>query len=159
MINLFLRHLWVMLVLGNTLGIALQWWWANRRLRQDPKAQARVAAMAKRSLIVTCIPWVVMGIGATVGGIPSFFEFLRPRVGNIYVLAFYASIVAVWALTSWWLVFRDGATQVVACKGFFSFDFSSPLQIYLLLAISTVWMCMMMVILFLVDVPTPQDGP
>lgn len=71
------------------------------------------------------IPWVVMGIGILVGGVPSVLSFLRPREGNLFVFAFHMSILVLWALAIWWLYFNQGAEFLVKYPGVMNMNMES----------------------------------
>src|SRR5262245_46453850 len=58
---------------------------------------------------LSMVPWFVMGIGQTIGGVPKIWAYFRPQDGNPYVWAFYVSILLVYLVVIYWVLFRDGA--------------------------------------------------
>lgn len=58
---------------------------------------------------LSCVPWLVAGYGQVVGGLPNVWALFRPQDRNPYVWAFYASILLVYAVMVYWVLFRDGA--------------------------------------------------
>jgi hypothetical protein len=60
------------------------------------------------------VTWIVMGIGLTIGKVPTFFHYFRPRDGNPYVLAWWASIAAVFIIGSYWIYIGQGAAKLAA---------------------------------------------
>jgi hypothetical protein len=58
------------------------------------------------------VPWIVMGIGSTIGGVPTFFHFFRPKDGNPFVLAWWASVAAVFIIGSYWIFIGQGAAKL-----------------------------------------------
>ena len=58
---------------------------------------------------LSAMPWLVVGFGQTVGGVPSIWAYFRPQDRNPYVWSFYASILALYIVVSYWVLFRDGA--------------------------------------------------
>jgi hypothetical protein len=81
------------------------------------------------------IPWVVMGIGVLFGGVPGVFGFFNPRDGNIFVLAFHATVVILWILSIWWIYFKGGAEFLVKYPGVFNQDIKSPILLKVLFAV------------------------
>jgi hypothetical protein len=58
---------------------------------------------------LSAIPWLVAGIGQVSGGLPDVWHLFRPQDGNPHAWAFYLSILAVYAVIVYWVLFRDGA--------------------------------------------------
>ena len=58
------------------------------------------------------VPWIVMGIGATIGGVPSFWHFLKPRDGNPFVIAWWAAVAAVYLIGAYWIYIGNGAAKL-----------------------------------------------
>jgi hypothetical protein len=58
------------------------------------------------------VPWIVMGIGSTIGKVPTFFHFFRPRDGNPFVLAWWASVAVVYLIGSYWIFIGRGAEKL-----------------------------------------------
>lgn len=111
---------------------------SQKIIAKQPDLQEGYDQLFKAYLIYLNIPWVVMGIGVLFGGVPSVFSFFRPRDGNIFVLAFHASIVILWVLSIWWLYFNAGAEFLVKYPGVFNQDIQSPtlLKVYFGLALA-----------------------
>ena len=58
---------------------------------------------------LSTIPWIVLGVGQLTGNIRNVWSVFRPRDGNPYVWAFYASILLVYLVSAHWVLFRGGA--------------------------------------------------
>ncbi len=99
---------------------------SQKIITKQPDLQEGYDQLFKGYLVYMNIPWAVMGIGVLFGGVPSTLSFLRPRDGNIFVLAFHASIVILWILSIWWLYFKGGAEFLVKYPGVFTQDIKSP---------------------------------
>ena len=78
------------------------------------------------------IPWVVMGLGLLVGGVSSVKDYLKPYQANPWVLAWYVTVVSLWALWLWWLFRRNGAHALVDHPGLFNIPLSKPEHVKLL---------------------------
>jgi hypothetical protein len=76
-----------------------------------------------------------MGIGVLFGGVPGVFGFFNPRDGNIFVLAFHATVVILWILSIWWIYFKGGAEFLVKYPGVFNQDIKSPILLKVLFAV------------------------
>jgi hypothetical protein len=81
--------------------------------RSDP-ADAQVdTGLCRRYLArlwgFACLPWLVLGFGQVTGNIPNVWAIFRPQDGNPYVWAFFLSILLVYLVMAWWVMFRDGA--------------------------------------------------
>ena len=68
-----------------------------------------LSAIYPRYLFWGNLPWIVMGVGLELGGLPSIWSYFRPRDGNPFVLAFFFVVFALWILGFWWLFFARGA--------------------------------------------------
>lgn len=97
------------------------------------------AVLLKGYLIWMNLPWVVMGIGCTVGGVPTVLHFFRPRDGNPFVLAWYCTVFIIWAGGTFWLFLRNGAEELARHPGLIEFrygfkkkDIASPVLIKVL---------------------------
>jgi hypothetical protein len=82
------------------------------------------------------LPWIIMGVGIMLGGVPGIFEYFRPADGNPYVIAFYGSVFFVWILGTYWIFIKKGAEMLVSHPGLFNRDFSSPT------AVKLIWLLM-----------------
>jgi hypothetical protein len=58
---------------------------------------------------LSIVPWLVVGYGQIFGGVPNIWAYFRPQDGDPYVWAFYASILLVYAIGAYWVLFCDGA--------------------------------------------------
>jgi len=82
-------------------------------------------------LILLSLPWIVMGVGCTVGGVPSVWHFFNPKDGNPYVLAWFASNFIMLAVISYWIFFMGGAQMLIRHHNVLSIDTSNPAVIKL----------------------------
>lgn len=105
--------------------------------------------MFKGYIIWLNIPWIVMGIGCTIGGVPDVLSYFKLREGNPHVLAFFASVILIRLQAAYWLFFRKGAEKLVRYLGPFSSSFSSPVKVQVIgllvivpaaVGISMLWM-------------------
>ncbi len=78
----------------------------------DPRASAGAVALRRWFVIVSDIPWVVMGWAILVGGVPNVWYFFRPQDRNPYVLAWFASTFAIAVGFAFWVFILGGAEKV-----------------------------------------------
>ncbi len=78
-----------------------------------------------------------MGIGIVLGGVPGTFSFLRPRDGNLFVLAFHGTIIVLWILGIRWIYMNGGAEFLIKYPGAFNRNIQSPkfIKVYFGLAL------------------------
>lgn len=97
----------------------------QRRLRPLCASIPELAAGYRRLLYGAvfwmCLPWLVMGVGSTVGGVPTIIHFLRPATGGPFAWAFVAVVYAEFLLLGWWAIWGGGAEALVRHPGVISF--------------------------------------
>jgi hypothetical protein len=108
---------------------------SQKIIAEKPDLQEGYDQLFKGYLTYLNIPWVVMGIGVLFGGVPGVFGFFNPRDGNIFVLAFHATVVILWILSIWWIYFKGGAEFLVKYPGVFNQDIKSPILLKVLFAV------------------------
>ena len=96
---------------------------AQEHIEENPQLEEGYKALFRGYLLWLNIPWMVMGIGCTVGGIPSVWHYFRPRDGNPYVLAWFGSVFFLWVFGTFWLFFRDGAETLARHPGVMKFGY------------------------------------
>ena len=90
---------------------------SRERIRQQPELAAGYQRLIWGYLFWGNLPWIIMGLGLELGGLPSIFSYFRPRNGNPFVLAFFIIVFAVWILGFWWLFLARGAEFLVEHPG------------------------------------------
>ncbi len=90
--------------------------WPSRklhdRLTDEPTFADADREIRRKVFLWMSVPWLVMGLGQLVGGVPSVWHFLDPRHGGPWMLAFFLSLFALWIASAYWIFFRDGATAI-----------------------------------------------
>jgi len=128
---------------------------ARPHIQAHPELEEGYRTLIKGYLTWGNLPLVVMGVGCTFGGVPTFFDFFRPHDRNPFVLAFYFSILLVWILGTNWLLFRGGAEMLVKHPGFLNIYFKSPRSIVLLWFLSIAGGVFAFIMLSSGDIPLP----
>ena len=110
------------------------WVRARDHIEEDPTLKPGYHRLAIGYFGCGSVPGVVMGLGVTIGGVPTVWHFFRPQDGNPWVLAFFATIFMLWTATTYWIIFGNGATEIVKHPGLFRSDIKSPL------AVKAIWL-------------------
>ena len=97
-----------------------------------------------------------MGFGIVIGKVPSMFHFFRPRDGNPYVIAFFVTVIVLWILGTYWLIFRGGAKMIATHPGFLNVDIKNPALIILIWFACLAGGTIAVITMFTVDIPVPN---
>jgi hypothetical protein len=130
-LQLFYRHAWLIFVAVTCINVLYLSLHSREYIRQRPELAAGYRRLIRGYLFWLNLPWIVMGVGLELGGLPSVFSYFRPRDGNPFVLAFFVVVIALWILGFWWLFFANGAQFLVEHPGIFHGFPGSPLFIRL----------------------------
>src|SRR4051794_3875528 len=95
---LFLRHFWVMFVVVTTWNAFALQRRSRRAVETRPELAAGYRRLVRGYLFFGNLPWLVMGLGIELGGVPTMFSYFRPRDGNPFVLAWFAVVIGLWLL-------------------------------------------------------------
>jgi hypothetical protein len=153
------RWFWVVFILFTIVHAVLLRSRAQRHIRENPDLADGYTTLIRGFVFWCNIPWVVMGIGTLFGGVPTMFDFFRPREGNPFVLAFFGSLVFLWIMGTFWILFRGGAEMLVKHPGFFNVDFKSPLMLKLFWLLCLAAGIVGIITFFAMDAPMPTLGP
>jgi hypothetical protein len=105
--------------------------------------------LRRRVWMVSSVPWVVMGIGSVIGGVPDVWHYLRPQGRNPYVIAWFASLLVVAVTAACWVLLRGGAEKIVAYKLIRSRGLTLKIgRIKLFAALAPVWILLWTTFLF-----------
>lgn len=132
MFAILFKYSWVMFIVVTCINAAIYKIRSKSHVDANPDLAAGYAKLIKGYLLWLNIPWVIMGVGCTIGGLPSAFHFFNPQDGNPFVLAWFGSIFMLWILGTYWLFFKKGAEALVKYPGALNHDISSPLVLKLL---------------------------
>ena len=130
--NIISKWFWALCILVMFINGAIFKFRAQKHIKLNPDLEKGYAKIIKGFVMWGNIPWVVMGIGCTVGGVPSVWHYFNPKEGNPYVFAFFASVFLIWFLGSYWILFKGGALELVNHPGMFNYDIKNPTIIKLI---------------------------
>ena len=149
------RWFWVACIVTTCANAAILRARAQRHIRENPTLTDGYRTMIRGFLLWANIPWIVMGAGIVLGGVPSILHFFRPQDCDPFVLAFFATVFAVWGIGTFWLLFRDGAELLVRHPGILNIDFKSPFMFKALWFLCLGGGFAGVVMMFTMDVPVP----
>ncbi len=132
MFDIISRFFWVLAIAVTFANVAFFKRRSVRQIKVNPDLSEGYAKLLRGYVFWLNIPWVVMGIGCTIGGVPTVWHYFRPSDGNIYVLAWFGAVFLLWILGTYWLLFQGGAEMLVKHPGAFRTDINSPTIIKLL---------------------------
>ena len=160
--NLISKYFWLLAILTTCINLVIFRKRAQKYIIENQQLENGYAALFKGYLVWMNIPWIVMGIGCTIGGISTVWQYFRPRDGNPYVLAWFGSVFFLWTAGTFWIFFKDGAETLARHPGAIEFryglkrkDITSPL------AIKALWLLCMaggivgVVMMWTMDIPLP----
>jgi hypothetical protein len=117
----FSRHVWlvfVAVVLANAMIL-------SRRARSQNEAHPELANGYRRLIrgfvFWMSLPFLVMGFGCEIGGVPTVMHFFFPAVFGPFVWAFWVVFYVELLLLGYWAVFRNGAETLVRHPGIVEF--------------------------------------
>jgi hypothetical protein len=132
---------------------------ASQHIRANPELSEGYRTLINGFVTWGNLPWLVMGIGCVFGGVPSVFNYFRPRDGNPYVLSFLASVVLVWVLGTYWIILRDGAAMLVKYPGLLNINLKSRRAVMIYWFLGLAGGVAGIIIMFSRDIPLPQFHP
>ncbi len=107
--NIMSKWSWVVLIVITVVYAGVLWVASRRHVRGNPELTLGYKTIVTGILTWGNIPWIVMGIGLTVGSVPSMRHFFHPRDGNPFVWAFLGSVFLLYGLMVYWVFLRGGA--------------------------------------------------
>jgi hypothetical protein len=112
------RYFWLV-----CLGIAIYNYMAGVRSLEskapsDPTASVDARRLRRWFAIGAVLPWLVMGWGILMGGVPTIWYYFRPQDRNPFVLAWFATMYIEACYFAYWVFVQDGAQKIVALQPF-----------------------------------------
>ncbi len=155
MFEIISRYFWAIAIVVTGIYVAIFRARSTGHIQANPELADGYATLLRVFLIWMNIPWVVMGIGCTVGGIPSVWHYFRPQDGNPYVLVWFASVFLLWVIGTYWLFFKGGAEMLIKHSGAFYVNISSPAVVKLFWLLCLAGGVLGVIMISTQDIPLP----
>jgi hypothetical protein len=156
--TILFKYFWLLAIPVSILNALILWIRSRPKIARDPTLKDGYRKLILGILFWSNLPWAIMGIGCTVGEIPSVFHFFRPRDGNPFVIAFFATVFFEWIILTYWLFARGGAEMIIRHPGLVR-DLKSPTQLKLLWCLALLGGIVGVAMLFIMDFPVPSLRP
>jgi hypothetical protein len=105
-LRIILKYIWAIAIAGGCVGAVIM---GLSTKETTTKERLKMILGAAFWLNVT---WIIMGIGFIIGGVPSIWNYLRPRDGNPFVLVWWTSVLALYIIGSYWIFLGQGAAKL-----------------------------------------------
>lgn len=152
----FFRHIWLMFVAVTVANALVLKFRSGHYIRLNPGLAGGYQRLFRGVLFWGNLPWLVMGTGIELGGVPSVFSFFRPRDGNPFVLAWFGAVVMLWVLGFYWLFARRGAEFLIEHPGLLRGKPKNPALIKACYCIAVVGGIAAVVAIVAIDIPVPR---
>ena len=150
------KWFWAICILVMLLNGGIFWLRAQKHIKSNPELKKGYEKLLRGFLTWGNLPWIVMGVGITVGGVSSIWDYFNPREGNLYVLAFFITVILIWVLGSYWLFVRNGAVELAAHPGLFNHDIQNPTLIKLIWAAGVLGGMVAVFMMYVQAIPLPK---
>jgi len=110
--DLISKYFWIAAILFTATNFLFFRKRSEAYIKANPQLLEGYIALFRGYLFWMNLPWIIMGLGCTVGGVPSVWYYFRPKDGNPYVLAWFGSVFVLWILGTLWLFFKGGAQKL-----------------------------------------------
>ena len=117
------KYFWLVAIVFTAINFLIFKRRSEKHIKENPELAKGYSALFRGYLFWINVPWIIMGIGCTIGGVPSVWYYFRPRDGNPYVLAWFGSVFTLWILSTFWLFFRGGAEILANHPGMLEFNY------------------------------------
>src|SRR3954462_13569231 len=87
---------------------------ARRAINASPLSLDKAAdgqRYLRTFVLMSAIPWVIMGLGQQRGSTPTVLHYFRPQDGNPFVFAWIAAILLPAGVLAWGFLFVDGVVK------------------------------------------------
>jgi hypothetical protein len=163
--KIIFTHFWLVAIAVNMLNICIYSSRLKKYINEDPSLADGYSRLLKGYALWSSLPWIVMGAGILTGNASSFFDYLRPREMNSFVLLFYCSILFIVLAGNVWIFLLGGAEFlgrhpgfVTIRAGFSHSNVTNPGIIKLLSLAMTVITLFAMLMIWTSNIPPPRSS-
>ncbi|SEP57023.1 hypothetical protein [Flavobacterium urocaniciphilum] len=109
MMEIVFKNFWILFILFTIINVFIIKKKVEKYIVDNPEKENGYKLIIKNFLIFSIIPWVIIGIGNSLGLTNSVFEYLQPAKMNPIVLIFHFSIIMIWIMLFRFIFFKNGA--------------------------------------------------
>lgn len=161
--NFMSKYFWFVAIVITVINALIFKKKSKQYIQENPKLEEGYSFLFRGYLFWLNIPWIIMGIGCTTGGVPSVWHYFRPKDGNPYVLAWFGSVFVLWILGTIWLFFKGGAEMLsthpgalIMHYGFKTKAVTNPRSIKIFWLLALAGGIFGVAIMWLMDIPLPK---
>jgi hypothetical protein len=149
------RYAWVLFIAVTCANGAIWWSRGKREIARHPELAEGYRSLLRGWLVFGNLPWLVMGAGILLGGVPGVFEYFNPRNGP-FVIAWYVTVVALWFATVFWIFLRGGAEALSRHPGLPNLPVQEPWAVKALVVLMLAGGVAGLTMMILGYVPSPR---
>lgn len=112
------RYFWLFGIGMAALNIFMYWRRAAPAMAQNPELQEGYNRLFSGYAAAMILPWLVMGLGIWLGGVPSIWHYFRPQDSHPWVLAWWGTLIGLQLVLFLWVFFQGGADFLAAHPAF-----------------------------------------
>jgi hypothetical protein len=120
------KYVWLLMIINNVIGTLSIWVRAQTHIEKNPALRLGYIRLIQGFFLWMSLPWLVMGLGFTVGSISKLSAYLCLRSGNLFILSWWISIWILMIVYYRWIHFQGGAETLVQHPGFSRPHFNDP---------------------------------
>ena len=123
------KYFWVLAIACNVVNFFIFKARFKQYVQQRPELVDGYKKYFLGFLFWSSLPWIVMGVGIVIGGVPNVFSYFHPQDSNPFIRAWFGSLILMWLLGFYWLFARRGAEFLMSHPGLFNHSLDSVTKI------------------------------
>ncbi len=115
--QIMFKYGWLLFIVITFINVYIFKYHSKKYIAKNPLLKEGYFKLFKGILIYFNIPWLIMGIGMSLGMTENIFEYMYPNTLNPIVLIFNVTLIVLWCLCFWWIFVKKGAEFLVKHPG------------------------------------------
>ena len=150
------KYFWALALGVGVVNVFIMYQRTKKYRQANPELTEGYQSLARGYLILSSIPWAIMGFGITTGKADSAWQYFQPRTGGPYIQAFFFSLVFMMFYFAYWVFLGNGAEFLVSHPGFFNFPTKSVKGVKILAAVFLIPSLIVFSVMYYVGFPVPK---
>jgi hypothetical protein len=130
-LEILINYFWLIAIIINGVNAVIAWMRSQPFIQKNPELKAGYVKLILSIFLCLTIPWIVMGLGLKSGGVSNLADYFYPCCGNLFILAYWSSILGLIFVYNAWIWFAGGAEILIKHPGILRFNPSNPKTIRL----------------------------